>query len=556
MMMTFEQGQRHAPAQGAVRLGAAQGVGTTGDTAAVPEPRAEASAGGARCVAGRRPPLSLDSIRFGVCGTTKTICERRSWIEQWWTTQTQGTVFLDGDPPACQTPWPPPASRRMPLLRRSQPNANIRGKMEAHIRCSRIFLELFEEHGAGPNPPEWYVLSDDDTVFALDNLRAVLRRYDPREPYLIGGHSETLSQMRAFGPMVFGGGGIAMSAELVRRMVPYFDTCLNHLGRAHGLDFRIHTCALPHGVDSTYVAGFHQFDLKGSATGVLEAHPLAPFVSMHHMGNLTLPPPTKWGTLLSAMHAHQAGFLQQTVCRLKGIGTVSIAQGFSVRWWVRGYQSDDKLALHQVVRPQATVKPWGYVPTYIFRRRRRDGSEEPRVLWSYRQPRLWFDGEFTFSPLPKAMRYAYDHARTYAALARDDPRAPHDTVEYVYLASRHDKDAANIAQRVRVREPIDRSGERWAGAWQRLRCESVRHTTGADGRGGELHISLAHHPPGKGLPAQPVEDEYANLPSGADITALVYATPDHLPGDWEAEKDYLPSGEDDESNGAGDGIGS
>lgn len=58
--------------------------------------------------------------------------------------------------------------------------------------------------------PQWWILKDDDTYVNVHNLRAVLARYDPSKPLLIGSAS---------GPYVNGGSGMALSWQVVEQIV-------------------------------------------------------------------------------------------------------------------------------------------------------------------------------------------------------------------------------------------------------------------------------------------------------------------------------------------------
>lgn len=81
----------------------------------------------------------------------------------------------------------------------------------------------------------------------------------------------------------FGGGGIAISYPLAEALNNMEDACLQRYSQLFGSDDRLHACISELGIPLTREAGFHQWDVRGNAFGLLAAHPVAPFVSMHHL---------------------------------------------------------------------------------------------------------------------------------------------------------------------------------------------------------------------------------------------------------------------------------
>jgi hypothetical protein len=433
--------------------------------------------------------------------------------------------------------------------------------MASHARCASIFVELAElfdggsdgDGAAGRAAPNWFVLADDDTVLSLDNLQSVLERLDPAEPMLIGGQSEALSQMREFGPMAFGGGGLALSAGLVRRMAPTFESCARSLAAAFGMDYRLRLCALALGIDVTVHPGFHQLDVRGQIGGLLEAHPLTPLVSLHHFESIELPYELQWRNVFRAMRANQPGFMQQTACRLKGAGLASIAQGLSVRLWPP--HEADEIALHELLTPRASFKPWGYLRIKPAAKRR-----SRKALWTYGQPALWFNGHYAFDPLPNATTFALDWVRQYAhpqssagggaggrsaqrgrSAAGAEEEEMGTMVEYAY--TRIDtqpperKGADSFAQvvLVLVRERLQH--DRWSRAPTRQRC-AASELQPHEGGGQKLVIQLGGQPRPRGVMRIDADAALAELPALADTTSLQYVTPRRLPGSggWSERK--------------------
>ncbi len=85
------------------------------------------------------------------------------------------------------------------------------------------------------------------------------------------------------------------------------------------------------------VFGIVQFDVFGNAHGLLAAHPVTPFISMHH---LELIEPVFPGLtaleglkqLMTAMHTDPGNFLQQSICYDHELGlSFSISLGYVVQ---------------------------------------------------------------------------------------------------------------------------------------------------------------------------------------------------------------------------------
>ncbi|KAJ6357677.1 hypothetical protein OIU78_005510 [Salix suchowensis] len=118
--------------------------------------------------------------------------------------------------------------------------------------------------------------------------------------------------------------------------------------------------------------GFHQFDIRGSAYGLLAAHPLAPLVSLHHLGGLEplFPNHNHEDSLKSINHAYRADpprIFQQTFCHdSKRKWSISIAWGYTVQ-------------LHPLLLPAKDLQ----TPVQTFK------------TW-----RSWSDGPFTFNTRP------------------------------------------------------------------------------------------------------------------------------------------------------------
>lgn len=135
------------------------------------------------------------------------------------------------------------------------------------LRISRIISECFR---LGLPDVRWFVLSDDDTIFNVDNLVAVLSKYDPSEMLYVGSPSESHSANTYFShSMAYGGGGIAISYPLAQALSQTQDECLERYPKFYGSDDRLHACISELGVPLTRELGFHQvlfFNLLCSTT--------------------------------------------------------------------------------------------------------------------------------------------------------------------------------------------------------------------------------------------------------------------------------------------------
>lgn len=185
------------------------------------------------------------------------------------------------------------------------------------IRLSMILLNTFRLR---PRDAHWFVLCEDDTIFSTENLMSVLAKYDPEELVYIGAKSEShLENHDNTHRMAFTGAGIAISYGLAQALSTMLEACLERYPELVRGDHRLQACITELGVPLTQEPGFHQFDIQGNALGLLSAHPLAPFVSMHHVdvldplfpGHKTL---DSLRYFMSAMETEPASFLQQAIC--------------------------------------------------------------------------------------------------------------------------------------------------------------------------------------------------------------------------------------------------
>jgi hypothetical protein len=277
--------------------------------------------------------LLLRNIVFGIAGASQLWEKRREFIKLWWRPEEmRGFVWLEEHVKM-------EAGENLPTVLVSGDTDSFRYTHPlghpSGIRISRVVCETFRL-----NLPDvhWFVMGDDDTLFSTDNLLRVLSKYDSREMYYIGSSSESHKQNVHFShSMAYGGGGFAISYPLAEALSEMQDDCLERYPDLFGSDDRLHACITELGVPLTREHGFHQFDIFGSAHGLLASHPLTPFLSMHH---LELIEPVFPGLtaleglkhLTKAMRNDPANFLQQSICYDQKLGlSFSISLGYVVQ---------------------------------------------------------------------------------------------------------------------------------------------------------------------------------------------------------------------------------
>lgn len=199
--------------------------------------------------------LALKHIVFGIAGSSQLWRRRKEYIRLWWRpNDMRGHVWLEeqvlqehGDdllPPIM-------ISEDISHFRYTNPIGHPSG-----LRISRIVRESFR---LGLSDVRWFVLSDDDTIFNVDNLVDVLSKYNSSEMIYIGSPSESHSANSYFShSMAFGGGGIAISRSLAKALSEILDECIERYPKLYGSDDRLHACITELGIPLTWEHGFHQ----------------------------------------------------------------------------------------------------------------------------------------------------------------------------------------------------------------------------------------------------------------------------------------------------------
>ncbi|KAI0493674.1 hypothetical protein KFK09_023795 [Dendrobium nobile] len=280
-------------------------------------------------------PLSLNHIVFGIAGSANLWPRRREFIRLWWRPGVmRGHIWLDDRVRLSRN-----ASASLPPVRVSDDISRFRyTNPTGHpsgLRIARIISETFRLRH---RDVRWFMLCDDDTIVSPDNLVAVLSKYDWREMVYVGGPSESHSANIYFShAMAFGGGGIAISYPLAEALAGMQDDCLERYPKLYGSDDRLHACISELGVPLSREYGFHQWDIRGNAHGILASHPVTPFISIHHVEAVD-PLYPGLGHLESlklftkASRVNPRSFLQRAICydREKRI-TFAVSLGYVVQ---------------------------------------------------------------------------------------------------------------------------------------------------------------------------------------------------------------------------------
>ncbi|KAH7285605.1 hypothetical protein KP509_33G036500 [Ceratopteris richardii] len=198
--------------------------------------------------------LSMDQILFGIAGAAKLWPWRKEYVKLWWRPrEMRGFVWLEDKVEV-------DSQEELPFVKVSEDISrfsytNPMGHPSG-IRIARIIKEAFNQELPDVR---WFVMGDDDTLFAVDNLLQVLRKYDSNEMYYIGNPSESHSSNTYFShSMSFGGGGIAISYPLAKVLSKTLDDCIERYPFLFGSDDRLHACISELGVPLTKEPGFHQ----------------------------------------------------------------------------------------------------------------------------------------------------------------------------------------------------------------------------------------------------------------------------------------------------------
>ncbi|XP_078175071.1 uncharacterized protein LOC144568575 [Carex rostrata] len=304
----------------------------------------------------------ISHIEFGISSSDQTWDRNRPYNELWWRPgEMHGYVWLDEEPPADST-WPHtcPPYRVSPFSYSSTEGSII----PATARIARTVVESYRAVMAEPVSREvrWFVIGDDGTVFFPDNLVAMLNKYNHKEMYYIGSISESVEQtMQHSYSVAYGGAGFVVSRNIAAELAEIMDGCLERYASLYGSDERVQSCISELGVTLTIEPGFHQVDLQDDIYGLLTAHPVAPLLSLNHLGHVK-PILPRWATQVEAAKSlvdvsqhDPSRTLQQTICYEKGPHTnwsVSVSWGYSVQVYPQ------EVAPKELAKPLMTFRTW------------------------------------------------------------------------------------------------------------------------------------------------------------------------------------------------------
>lgn len=296
----------------------------------------------------------LKHIVFCIAASSRLWEQRKEYIKRWWRPgETRGVVWLDK---RVRT-W---RNEELPQIKISSdtsgfPYKHAHGSRSA-LRLSRIVSETLRLRMDGVR---WFVMGDDDTVFIVENVLRVLRKYDHKQLYYVGGSSESHLQNILFSyGMAYGGGGFAISYPLAVELEKMQDRCIQRYAGLYGSDDRIHACMAELGVPLTREAGFHQYDVYGDLLGLLAAHPVAPLVSLHHLDVVEpIFPGMKRAKaiqhLLQSADLDSASIMQQSICYdKKRWWSISVSWGYAIQ------VSRGLISPRELITPARTFLNW------------------------------------------------------------------------------------------------------------------------------------------------------------------------------------------------------
>ncbi|XP_054797611.1 uncharacterized protein LOC129302748 [Prosopis cineraria] len=316
--------------------------------------------------------INVSDIVFCIAASVKTWKKKKPYIESWWQPNvTRGYVFFEEVPGKDSLPWP--ATSPPYKVHEDVTKLELFKKFPSpiQVRILRSILKTFKQRDQNV---KWFVMTDDDTVMVIENLVRVLSKYDHTKQMYVGMHSEAIKSNSLFAfEMAYGGGGFALSYPLMEALVENLEGCIERYTHLVSSDYIVSACIADLGVDPTFERGFHQVDAHGDVSGLLSAHPNAPFVSIHHMDTTDPIFPSKNRSesikhLLRAAKFDHTRILQQTICHHRpNFWTFSVSWGYSLQIY------ESVFPRWLLKRPLETFKPWlaeiSAPPYYMFNTR-------------------------------------------------------------------------------------------------------------------------------------------------------------------------------------------
>lgn len=318
-------------------------------------------------------PTNLNHIVFGIFTSQDSWPKSKEYVKLWWNSHTmRGCAFLDRLPPDADS-YNDTSS--LPPLCVSEDTSGFRythgAQHRFQIRIARMVLEAVARNHSNVR---WYVFADESSVFITENLVKTLSKYDHRLWHYIGANSENLEQNREFGfKMAFLGAGIAISSPLAKVLARVIDSCMDRYAHLYGGDGRVFACLAELGIGMIHEPGFHQFDIRGNALGLLTAHPVTPLVSIHSLDQID-PLFPGMNTLHALQHFFKAAnadpqrILQQTVCYDRWFSwTISVSWGYAIQVFPNHVYLPDAIKVGQTFRHWRSGNP--LTEAYVFNTR-------------------------------------------------------------------------------------------------------------------------------------------------------------------------------------------
>ena len=139
---------------------------------------------------------------------------------------------------------------------------------------------------------EWFAIGDDDTLWFIDNLLAILQQYNSSNMIYLGNTSDRNETIRNHGNYyAYGGGGILLSKALILHVANSSQICLKKYKQMFGGDEIIGKCLTEFfRINFTLNEHFHQIDHAGDLEGFFQSG-IDGLVSLHHLFTMWEPFP-------------------------------------------------------------------------------------------------------------------------------------------------------------------------------------------------------------------------------------------------------------------------
>lgn len=214
---------------------------------------------------------------------------------------------------------------------------------ESHHEFAKTYFSLIKELYEKRTPDtKWLVLIDDDTF--VPSLAALLTRlnkaYDPSEELLVAAMSDNMKQIRVFGLLPYGGGGVFISVPLAAKLVQpkVWDACME-IPDNQG-DQIVAECLTQHSaVRPTFDPGLNQMDISGGgdvAAGYYESG--RQMLTVHHWRS-----PQHWYDIdmPTVSYVSKACGDEGVLMRWLFEGDIVLSNGYSIVEYPNGIEIED-----------------------------------------------------------------------------------------------------------------------------------------------------------------------------------------------------------------------